>query len=324
MTEAGDHIEDDEDPIAEGPATGIFARGLWREVRWWLHQASVCFGEPQDIAHDGLTRRLGRQLSAWLFAMEGAVRRLVLAAALALGLSPIAPAPRRPRAQARPRAANPVQAAFRVFARVAGRGRRASGASPAWPQDVERHGVFRRDPLLRLDAPAPTPRRKPVAVRRSAPRVIARRMSRWDPHYRARSDWESDLERRERLARARADATPRPKRPRLSADDRAARAQLYVSAEQARQRQLAAEHRVLPAPGLGRRLQALARLMLDPDRIIARTARRLARAAGLAERLAALPAPEFRFPKSDRRQPQAQGLLASAAEIWPPPAHDSS
>lgn len=321
MTTPEPECDHDEDPMADGPATGPFARGLWRDVRWWLHHALNVFGAFEELTTTGLNRALGRRLAIWLYTIECTVRRLILAAAFALGVAPIAARASAPRvsttATTRTR-----RARFIVFARhianVAGRAPRAIIAS-THGNPSHRHATLTRDPLLTLGAPQVIRRQRNP----SAPRgpLVARQkpLSRYDPRRVFRSDWESELERRTRLALAR----PRTNRLRrkLTSEERA---DMYAAGEQLHAWKVQEAARDIPATNLAHKLQALARLMLDPTRIITRTARRLARERTHNVRVETAGKPALRHRRADRIRVPDQAMLDEACALWPPPAHDSS
>lgn len=324
MTERDDDIIDDGD-MADGPTSGPFARGLWRDARWWLHQALTVFGTLEEIASEGLNRKLGRHLASWLFTIEATVRRLILAAALALGLGPIASTinrNRRGKAKLTPRDVGPR---FLIFMRYRGRAKRFNVVrnEPGFGDNPYRHGGFARDPLLSLGAPEPTPdKARATRAHRRSVHAMRQRLSRYDPSYTTRSDWEDELTRRTRLALAH--SRPKQKSHHLTPDERAQRSMIYIAADTCRAIALREATRLIQAPELARKLKALAKLMLDPAALITRTARRIAHERGRFALLTHVRQPTLPRRKNDRGPMLGQSMFDDACALWPPPAHDSS
>lgn len=129
--------------------------GLWSRVWDWLQRWTAVFS-PEEILRDGLSRRHYLQCCNWLWPLEAAARRIVIAAALAFDPPKLSPA-KTPASYARPgkddaTPPNPSgrkrSACFRVLA--------MSGTGKPWqpgavrPSSVARHLPFPGDPLLRL------------------------------------------------------------------------------------------------------------------------------------------------------------------------------
>jgi hypothetical protein len=324
MDNEHDHIIEDE-PIAAGPASGAFARGLWWDVRWWLYQATVAFGPLNEIAA-GLSRSLGRRLSAWLYAIEGATRRLILSAAIALQLSPIARASRPPSPR-KPQPPRPRRAGFRVFAIVppvsntdpSPTAARSSGRAIA----PFRHVAYSADPLLRIGAEDITRQRRPHGQRPHA--AFSRPAFRPLHTYQTATDIAGvDTSGDVRLRAAIAHYRPSGPRRHLTRAERIRKGRALAIRDGLRALAERDAARVIPAPHLARRLEALLALVQNPQTVIDRTARRLAQAEGAPARLVHAPAPVLRQPAYEKRPMPARALLDGACTLWPPPAHDSS
>ena len=313
MTHDAD-IQDDDQPDAASAAAGVFACGLWADARWHVEQLEAVFPASEDFVTSGLKRSVGQRFAAWLYVVEATVRRLILAAAQALGLAPIA---RTLRAIARTtnRPARPASrtARFRVFAfHHAGRPRAHDPNHAAHFGDMPfRHAALPRDPLLNIGRPerdiTRNTRRNTPWTQRTATRRVIDRPSRFDPDHHWPEPEDSDARYR-RLVEERARRAGRTPRPACE------RAVIHVSADRVRERELREETRLIPAPGLVRRLAALVQLMRDPMDAITRTARRLARKAGLLAALASQPDPCTQLAKLSwlRRQPPGQDMLLEA------------
>ena len=75
------------------PAMPAGVAALWREACDWVRWLfGAC--DRDTLRTQGVSRRQGAKLGVWLMQVEGAVRRLILAAALAFTL----PAPRKTQA----------------------------------------------------------------------------------------------------------------------------------------------------------------------------------------------------------------------------------
>jgi len=306
----------------------------WSEARFWVSRALTAFGSLTDVATLGLTRSADRRLSAWLFAIEGAVRRLILIAAIALKLEPVASALRSGRTSTRPAPAGDPEgwrASFPIF-RVHPilRGPRVPPRiltletihllpvkkhRPAHVHTGPTHAAFASDPLLGIYAlesraayartrppkePAP---RKPTAypTRFSRSRRISEEEAMHNYYFR-----ESPAQLRDAIATGLIPAPPeRPARNWTSLDthpDDGAPANRIEP--------------LIPARALAMRLEALRRIMLAPEKCVRRTARLLARYAtrghSLPDRFQELPAPEPRRPHSDHLAHAAQMCLDMA------------
>jgi hypothetical protein len=239
----------------------------------------------------GVNREHGVRLATWLRDIEGAMRRLILAAALAV----TPPAVRRPgscaAARAQPAAASPRRPGFCVF-RVGASGepsahKVALRAEPK-PAEPEPYGhiAFPGDPLLSLGA---TRQRAPRDERNAAPRPRnpldrSVRLSRHDPDWRPREDaplW----------------SILRPARPSAPRKRPAPHTPQSIPESLHDWRRCHDEWRKLvPAPDLAARLDALQRVVNDPSAAIASAARRLNRSRGSALTLAREAAPRSHPP----------------------------
>ena len=255
-------------------------RVLWGEACEWVGWLFHLFDRDALRGH-GLSREYGARASIWLMHIEGAVRRLILAAALVF----TPPGVRRNAscAAARTPAASPRRRGFRVIRLASGEAVRG----PATP--VERkcapkpygHIPFPADPLLSLGVtqtrPAP-----PHAARQRNPLDRWGRLSRRDPDWRAPEETPSAAPR---------DTHRQPPRARHIGQAREAGPDGLDASLHDWRRRHDEWRRVIPAPDLAARLEALQRIADNPAAAIASTARRLARARDRAMMLAQAAAP---------------------------------
>jgi hypothetical protein len=91
-----------------------YGEGLWKDVRFWFDAILAVFGDLKELMHVGLTRSLAVKLCNWLWGVEGAVRRLIIAEALKR--DPASPADVRTKTDAAPatRASRKRRPSFRV------------------------------------------------------------------------------------------------------------------------------------------------------------------------------------------------------------------
>lgn len=289
--------DDQTDSPADHPALPAGLRSLWAEACEWAGWLANMFS--LDKLRAGIRRETGARLAIWLRDIEGAVRRLILAAALAL--SP--PAQRTPRtcasARTQPRVAGKRRPAFHIF-RLNGAGETPAHATPPGTPHPRPYGhiPFAADPLLSLGALHAA--RHPNARRQHAPRrrnPLDRwvRPSRQDPDWRLSEDDDTLMFSAPAAPRASPPRTPRP--PRATHDLAAIPASLPASLYDWHRRYDEWE-RAVPAPDLAARLEALVHIVANPAAAIARAARRLhaARAAilPLARNASKLPGPPRR------------------------------
>ncbi len=348
----------DEDDTAEDMRPTPFAddvgAALWRDARWWVEQAFGAFGDLAAIATVGLTRRAGLRLKGWLYSIEGGIRRLVLAAALQLAPATLAasavsarptqstilePKPAKDRT-----APKDWRVSFRVFS-VAKIRRGPKNAPRIWSLDripaapppkpvrlprppalPDPHHPFTADPLLAINAAEARAKetRKP-ASRRAMPKPKKGRLSRWHPDYNPKHDPDHfliygrpsrglPLDREEKL---------KQKRDRRGGKDRHGafgHAPIFSIRDE-----IAEAARLFPALKLAKRLEALRRVMADPQACIRRVARMLARHRDMVVRLAGLPPPPPRKLKAlNMSSPPALDFLEHTCRLLRPPAPDTS
>jgi len=311
----------DEIPEGDGP----FECGLWAEARHWVERCLAVFGEPAQLAAVGLSRRLALRYRKWLWCIEGAVRRLIIAAALVIDPASLARAtraPSQPGATAEAVTRRERGAAFRIFA--AGQRHACAStpetASPNPPPQPHRHVPFPADDLLAIAAAEPHARPRKPSPRRLNPLDRRGRATRWDPDYSedprdAQDDWQrfSFVGPRDR------DASTGP--PRRERSHRDTASPYGFSSDLPEWRRIDEEWaRVIPAPDLGARIAALCRVMENPARSITRLARLIEKRRRLAQELAAIPAPILRKPRRDPTpDPLCPDLLARSHAAIPRP-----
>lgn len=315
----------DEIPEGDGP----YQRGLWAEARHWVERCLAVFGEPAQLAAVGLTRRLALRYRKWLWCIEGAVRRLIIAAALVIDPASLAratPRPSQPGAMPEHAARRERGAAFRIFSIGGRRDPDASSPEAARPQpppQPHRHVPFPADDLLAIGkADARTGRRRSASPRRLNPLDRRGRASRCDPDYcedpgDAQDDWQSFSLFGPRTRDHDAAAIP----PRREPGHRDTTSPYGFPSGLPEWRRIDEEWaRVIPAPDLGARIAALCRVIENPARSITRLARLIERRRKLAQRLAAIPAPVLRKPRRDPTpDPPCQDLLARSHAALPRP-----
>jgi hypothetical protein len=319
----------DEIPEGDGP----YETGLWARARWWVFQCLNIFGEPGELAAVGLTRRVALRCKNWLWTIEGAVRRLIIAAALAIDPASLPLAPAKSGSSQRtatPAPDKPAKPTFRVFAihrpspssgaPIVDREHAASDQPhrEPRPRPLHRHVPFIADDLLTIGATAAhAGRTRRASVRRINPLDRRGRPSRWDPDYVYDEAEEQAKFDRSMFGPVRTEdsRTPPPPREPKQRD-------LYFRRRHSSSifewRRIDEEwKRVLPAPDLGKRIFALCRVMEKPERWITRLARLLARNKQLARQLTAVPPPVVRKPKRDRtpNPPNLELLNATHAAI---------
>ena len=286
------------------PAIPAGLAALWYEACDWVRWLfGAC--DRDTLRTHGVSRRQGAKLGVWLMQVEGAVRRLIIAAALAFTL----PAPRQTRAcpLARPApTASSRRPGFRVF-RLAAAGDASGVAPPAIPTQLAKpphsrdpkpygHIPLPADPLLSLGFSRPRPHAAPPPAtthRTRNPLDRWVRPTRQDPDWRAPSGAATLMFGAPETPRTFSTRTHSPRAPRPPRDPEALPASLFDW------RRCHDEwERVLPAPDLAARFDALAHLIAHPHAAIARTARRLHAAPApvlpLARNASAIPDPPRR------------------------------
>lgn len=265
-------------------------RALWSEARDWA--AFILNGFDRNAMRvTGLKRERAARLSIWLLNVESGIRRLILSAALAL-----TPPEQRVRPQRTHSASHkPRPPAFRIFrlhpeTTAPSRRHSHSAATPA----PYAHIRFPADPLLALGAPPARPAHRthnggPPLARPRVPNPLDRhgRLSRQDP------DW-----------RASEHASPpsqRPARPHKQRRPRTPHTPEAIPPSLHDWRRVHDEwERLIPAPGLAARLDALERITADPHAAILRTSRRLAHSRERTIAFAHIARPPSRAPRRIR------------------------
>ena len=249
-------------------------RALWKEAANFI--VCVLLQVDRDGLRAGIRRSSGVRLSIWLNDVESALRRLILMAALALTPAPLKLQPTRPPTQ---RTGTPPRArGFRVF-HMLGEGASTRTQHHQPKRKPYSHLRFAADPMLALGrnyVPRVTHRHNggPVMLRARLRNPLDRwgRLSRNDPDWRppepnpnpaarkpkpeAEFDLHTGLETEPRKRRR--------KRNAIRHDSRADWRRCYDE-----------WNKLVPAPNLAARLEALNRIIAKPAAIIQRTARRL-------------------------------------------------
>jgi len=282
------------DSPADHPALPAGLRSLWAEACEWAGWLAGMFS--LDKLRAGIRRETGARLTIWLRDIEGAVRRLILAAALVF----TPPAQRTPRtcasARTQPQAAGKRRPAFHIF-RLNGAGETPAHTTPPGPSRPKPYGhiPFAADPLLNLGALHATshasaprqhaPRRRNPLDRWVRPSAPGPRLA---PVRRRRHAYVQRARRAPRIA-----ATPAARRARPRRIPESLPASLYDW-----RRRYDEWERAVPAPDLAARLEALAHIAANPAAAIARAARRLYAARAtilpLARNASTLPGPPRR------------------------------
>ena len=277
------------------PAMPPRVRGLWLEAVNWVGWLLAMF-DRDALRRKGVSRETGALLGIWLTNIEGAVRRLILAAAFAF---PLAGYLRQPGGDARSRIAAPSSrgAGFCVF-RLRGMGD-ATTPRPAHignttPREPKPYGHIRFpiDPLLKLGATPRAHRERATTPRARNPLDRWGRLSRQDP------DWRPP-EQVVQFSRERTPHAAQPKSPptrHASRPPEALQAGLPASLYDWRRRHDEWQ-KFVPAPDFAARFDALQRVATDPSAAIARAARRLAHSHNRALMLAREAAPQTEPPR---------------------------
>ena len=313
-----------EPEIAERPEAGPCWVGLWALARHWVELCVLMFAPP-TVASPGLSRRLALRCGKWLWSIEGLVRRLIVAAALAFDAAALPALKARAGSSAASRRGAPGVAGFIVLSlpRQMRPQPRPAGTRPLKAPAGHRHLCFPGDDLLRLGRleakHAGTPSRRPL-------HPLHRRggMSPSDPDYREDPvKAEADYLRYVLFGPYRPDPghDRLPERRERRHADRSSPFCLPRSSDVPEWKRLEQEWaRVIPAPRLAARITALVRLMEMPERAIARLARRLAQQGDLITRIRELPPPRFRKSRLDDgpAPPLSDPLAEAHARMQPP------
>jgi hypothetical protein len=268
-----------------------YRRGLWAEAYHWVCWLLSMFGDLGELRVRGLSRATGLRLSNWLWGMEGAVRRLIIAAALAMDPKDRPEAKEKQVRRKPPKLCNrrPV---FRVFClRRAADGPSSqleAASSAASAPEPYGHIPYPSDPLLVLGEA----RRHAVRARGPRqPNPLDRRgrLTRRDPDWRP-GETGPQRSKSEENPSLRPHCTRKPPEPHMA---QALPASLWDW------RRVQDEwKKVIPAPSLAARIFALQRVVADPEALIARTAQRL---QTFREQAAALIKQALPLPRQPRR-----------------------
>src|SRR6185436_18268340 len=128
--------------------------GLWVDVRYWFNAIIAVACDLKELAHVGVTRSIGVKLCNWLWGVEGAIRRLILAEALKLDPAALANAPPKTKPAPKERKPRKRHPCFRVFGfnrQSEGDAARPSAGGKARPdRPAFWHIAFPSDPLLSI------------------------------------------------------------------------------------------------------------------------------------------------------------------------------
>jgi len=325
MTNESDN-QDDAEEAATPHGDGLWGDGLWKDVRFWFGAILSVFGDGQELIAVGLTRSLGVKLCNWLWGVEGAVRRLIIAEALKLDPSSLAETtPKLAAVSDKPRTPHKRRPSFRMFGfnRPGAPQPHTSIASTTKAGLPERwHIPFPADPLLSI-GPRPQRMRHAPDRRRINPLDRRGRISRFDPGYGL--DREEDYEASllglspHRPAQHRQAGSARPRSEPVLAQDKPN--YLASRSDPFDWRRIEEEwRRVIPAPHLAARVFALAGIMDNKDRAVARVARFFRRCRNLMADIVGQPPPELAWPRRARpvyrcREVEEMARL-SHAELW--------
>jgi hypothetical protein len=305
-----DDIEDDEEELRRRIPQGNspFRRGRWAEAYHWVSWLLSIFDDLNELRLKGINRTTGLRLANWLWGIEGAVRRLILAAALAMDVKDLRKAGAKRAHGAKPPRPSNTRPVFRVFCL------RRSGQTPSPQPQVNSsataeprpygHIPYPSDPLLSLGE-----------KRQQAPRTLGRsrqrnpldrwvRLSRQDPDYHlGRSD--EDVRRQ----RASAPSSPRQREKK----ERAPYSPFALPESLYDWRRVHDEwEKIVPAPSFAARIFALQRIVADPEALIARTAQRLQSIRDQVTSLVRHALPLLRQSRRDKTRPSSEtGLLAA-------------
>jgi hypothetical protein len=299
--------------IFEDPTRGPYWVGLWAVARHWVDLLDHIF-EPDVIATTGITRRFALRCRNWMWAIEGLVRRLIIAAAMKLpGETPSKPdASQLARlTEGKDKSSKPGRPAspsvrFSVLPWVpAGQARSANTRAHAPAAQEHRHIGFPGDALLNLFPRHDRRNARPASCRSINPLHRRGRRSRWDPDYQDDTEQAEDASRRYWLHGPGGSRVGNPLLSVLDYEPRQCALPDRLSpywrppGDGPEWKRLDQEWaRVIPAPRLAGRIRALVRVMQAPERWIARVARRLS--GDLLAVIRELPPPKLRKPKLDR------------------------
>lgn len=239
---------------------------LWGEAKVLVRFVLSLFSVAQ-LRAPGISRRRGALLSMFLAHVEGGIRRIILAAALAF--APPAPRPRVCAATTSPapapRACVPRRAGLCIIRLAASDPASGKAPPPAKPARAKPYGhiPFPADPLLSLPHKQQHGGEARFASHRRNP------LDRWVRRSRRDPDWRPPEPCEHYVPRIRPEDAPRRERHPPQANEG-----LPDSLWDWR-RQYDAWNEPVAAPDFAARLEALQRIIADPQALIASTARRL-------------------------------------------------
>lgn len=251
-------------------------RALWSEACGWVGWLFGVFARDA-LRTRGVSRETGARLGVWLMDIESAVRRLILAAALAF-MPPARRTPACADARTQTAATSPRRPGFCVFRLAASSeaAHRPDASASTTPGEAKPYGHvhFPTDPLLRLGAKQQRtthmPRNNALPTRNPLDRWV--RLSRHDP------DWRPSEDIARPYFRPTLHAAPsRTKSARAAHNPEALPDSLHDW-----RRRHDEWRKQLPAPDLAARLETLQRIASDPSAAITSAARRLRQASDKA------------------------------------------
>lgn len=284
---------------------------LWDRVHDWFARWTAVF-TPEVILRDGLSRRFALRCCNWLWPLEAAVRRLIIAAALALDPERLvlASPQQRPHTPEKLPSSPRGAASFRIVS-IRGEGVPRPATPAARPAArTERHLPFPSDDLLRLGAPYSRQGRK-IVVHHDSPLHRHGRVRPSDPDYIPKSEADYANSSELLFGPPKGRQLPREHDPETRS---AFHRRVPIQSEDDEWRRLEKEwERILPAPGIAARITALAGVLNTPESHIRRLARRMAAEPSLAALLRSAPPPLMRKPKHDYFSPQVDEDLTMLA-----------
>lgn len=274
---------------------------LWADVRCWFGAILCVFGDLRELVQVGLTRSLAVKLCNWLWGVEGAVRRLILAEALSLDPASLGPSRASTGKEPRSRRPGKRRPSFRIFGFIAaGRQDAPSGEDPSPRPGLPArwHIAFPADPLLAIGE-RQGGRRPALAPGRSNPLDRRGGISHGDPDCWLHREEEDPYAA---AFRSRGGGEGRPCAPRpppVPAQER--RRYLFQRSDPDDWRRVEAEWKeVIPAPRLAARIFALSSILQRREAAIGRIARWFERHRTRIADLISQPAPELAWPRHAR------------------------
>jgi hypothetical protein len=282
-------------------------RALWQEaarfIAFVLHQFS------REHIRAGIRRATGARLSIWLSEAESALRRLIFIAALSLTPAPLK---QRRSGTPTPRTTDATTRSFRIFSLHGSGVARASRWMPPREPQPYAHIRFPSDPILalgRIPTRSPTHRHNggPILPRPKQRHPLDRwvRLSRTDPDWRPSPNDGVFVDLDYTIVHEPPDEDA-PKRKRRKKP-------LRLDSQADWRRHHDEWQKLVPAPILAARLDALERAMAKPEALIQRTARRLQSQRERTLTLARAAAPSATIPRRARHIDAGERTLAPAA-----------